>query len=76
MRLGQHLGESLEKVLCNNHLERIFTSVEVLKISWQQFNIFIKVILQEKRTSIYRKKLGLTLTLPCMTRFLKTLIRE
>jgi len=57
VRLGQHLGGSLEKVLCKTHLERTLTRVKVLKIFWRQFNIFTKVILQEENTSIYRKKM-------------------
>jgi len=32
--LGQHLRESLEKVLCKTHLERTLTRVKVLKTFW------------------------------------------
>jgi len=49
VRLSQHLGDSLQKVLCKTHLERTLTRVDVLKIFWQQFNIFIKVILQKEK---------------------------
>jgi len=57
MGLSQHLGGSLEKVTCKTHLERTLTRVEVLNIFWQQFNIFIKIILHEENTSIYKKKI-------------------
>jgi len=74
VKLGQHLGGSLEKVLYKTHLERTLTRVVVLKIFWRQFNIFINVILQEENTSIYRKKLRLILV--CKTSLLKTLKLE
>ena len=71
--LGQHLGESLEKVLCKTHLEPWQE-----KKFWKYFDnnsIYSSKLFYKKRTPLFIGK-KLRLTLACMISFLKTLQLE